>query len=249
MNQAPIHDVNWDDLIPPEQWAVYRCVLDRAADEGLEFALGGGLAVGLYTGKPRNTKDLDIYIRPSDRERAVGIMAYCGLSDYFHKIPYDRAWIYRGVQDDTIVDAIWAMANKRTTVDDVWLTNGAVIQMFDRQVRVIPPEELIWSKLYVMQRDRCDWPDVINLICASGPYLDWGHLAKRVAEDLPLLKAVLSVVSWVSPQHALSIPRLIWESFGLPVPKIERDPEGRPPRHDLLDSRAWFHEQLMQPAT
>jgi hypothetical protein len=248
MNKAPIHDVDWDSLIPPEQWAVYRCVLDRAADEALEFALGGGLAVGLYTGRPRNTKDLDIYIRPADRERAVEIMADCGLSDYFDKKPYDRAWIYRGAQDDTIVDAIWAMANKRTTVDDVWLTNGAVIQMFDRQIRVIPPEELIWSKLYVLQRDRCDWPDIINLMCASGPHLDWGHLAKRVAEDLPLLKAVLSVVSWVSPQHALSIPRLIWESFGLPVPKIERDPEGRPSRTDLLDSRPWFHEELMQPA-
>lgn len=248
MKTPPIHDVDWDSLIPSEQWAVYRCVIDRASGEGLELALGGGLAVGLYTGMPRNTKDLDIYIKPADRERAIRIMTDCGLADYFDKKPYDREWIYRGVQDDTIVDAIWAMANKRTTVDDIWLTDGSLIQMFDRQIRVMPVEELIWSKLYVMQRDRCDWPDIINLICASGPHLDWGHLVKRVAEDLPLLKSVLMVVSWVSPGQALSIPRRIWESFGLPLPKIERDPEGRPPRPDLLDTRAWFHEQLMQPA-
>ena len=248
MNNTPIHYVDWDSLIPPEQWEVYRCVLDRATAEGLEFALGGGLAIGLYTGKPRNTKDLDIYINPSDRDRVVQMMTDCGLLDYFDKKPYDRAWIYRGYQDDTIVDAIWAMANKRTTVDDIWLKDGAMIKMFDKHIRVIPAEELIWSKLYVMQRDRCDWPDIINVICACGPYLNWGHLTSRLAEDLPLLRGVLSVVSWISPKEALSIPRRVWESMGLPTPRIERDPEGRPPRPDLLDTRPWFDEQLMQPA-
>jgi hypothetical protein len=248
MNTTPIHYVDWDSLIPPEQWAVYRCLLDRASAEGVQFALGGGLAVGLYTGNPRNTKDLDIYIMPADRERVIRMMTDCGLTDYFHKKPYDRAWIYRGNQGETIVDAIWAMANKRTDVDDIWLTHGAVIKMFDQQIRVIPAEELIWSKLYVMQRERCDWPDIINLICAGGAHLNWGHLMSRVAEDLPLLRGVLSVVSWVSPERALAIPRRIWESIGLPIPRIERDPEGRPRRPDLLDSRPWLHQQLMQPA-
>ena len=248
MNNTPIHHVDWDSLIPPEQWAIYRCVLDRASAEGLKFALGGGLAVGLYTGTPRNTKDLDIYILPEDRERVIRMMCSCGLTDYFDKKSYDRNWIYRGSQDDTIVDAIWAMANRRTQVDEIWLTKGAVINMFDKPIRVIPSEELIWSKLYVLQRDRCDWPDIINLINAGGRHLDWPHLMNRIAEDLPLLKAVLSVFSWVSPQQAMRVPRRVWETVGLPAPKIEGDPEGRPARRDLLDTRPWFHEQMMQPA-
>jgi hypothetical protein len=248
MSATPIHDVDWDNLIPPEQWAVYRCVLDRVTAEGLHFALGGGFAVGLYTGAPRNTKDLDIYIRPSDRERVIQMMSDCGLTDYFEKKPYDQAWIYRANQGDTIVDAIWAMANKRAQVDDAWLTRGAVIQMFDKHIRVIPSEELIWSKLYVLQRDRCDWPDIVNLIRACGPHLDWPHLLNRVAEDLPLLKAVLTIFSWVCPQQAVSVPRRVWDSMGLPMPKLERDPEGRPARPDLLDTRPWFHERVMQPA-
>jgi hypothetical protein len=248
MNTTPIHHVDWDSLIPPEQWAVYRCVIDRVSAEGLHFALGGGFAVGLYTGTPRNTKDLDIYIRPDERDAVIRIMSDCGLTDYFEKKPYDRAWIYRGNQDDTIVDAIWAMANKRAQVDDVWLMCGALIPMFDRQIRVIPPEELIWSKLYVLQRDRCDWPDILNLIRAAGPHLDWGHLFNRVAEDLSLLKGVLSVFSWVAPQQAMGVPRRVWDTIGLPVPKPERDPDGRPARRDLLDSRPWFHDQVMQPA-
>jgi hypothetical protein len=248
MNSKLIHDIDWDALIPPEQWSVYRCVIDRAAADGLNFALGGGLAVGLYTGRPRNTKDLDLYIRPSDRERVVRMLAGCGLSDYFDIKPYDRAWIYRGHREETIVDAIWAMANKRAEVDDIWLTRGSVIHMFDRQIRVIPIEELIWSKLYVLQRDRCDWPDIFNLISAGGAHLDWSHLLNRVAEDLPLLKGVLSIFSWLSPLQALSMPRRVWESVGLPVPRMEYAPEARPARPDLLDTRPWFHEQVMQPA-
>jgi hypothetical protein len=248
MNDKLIHEVDWDSLIPAEQWDVYRCALDRANAQGLQYALGGGLAVGLYTGRPRNTKDLDIYIRPGDAKRVIAMMTECGLSDYFDTKPYDRTWIYRGYRDDTIVDAIWAMANKRAFVDDTWLTTGPMIQIFDRQIRVMPIEELIWSKLYVLQRDRCDWPDVLNLINSAGPHLNWPHLLERVAEDLPLLKSVLSIFAWVSPQRAASIPRRVWHATGLSKPEAARDPEGRPPRPDLLDTRPWFFDEVMQPA-
>jgi hypothetical protein len=245
---APIHEIDWDSLVPPEQWAVYKCVLDHALAANIPFALGGGLAVGLYTGTPRNTKDLDIYMRPKDRSRMIKILSRCGLDDYFDKKPYDQRWIYRGNRDDVIVDIIWSMANQRAQVDESWLRRGPVIRMFDREFRAIPPEELIWSKLYVLQRDRCDWPDVLNLICATGAYLDWQHLFDRVAEDRPLLKGVLSIFSWVAPQRALLIPRRVWDSLELPMPVPAHDPEGRPSRPDLLDTRPWFCERLMQPA-
>jgi hypothetical protein len=178
----------------------------------------------------------------------IQILTDCGLDDYFDKKPYDRQWIYRGNRDDVIVDTIWAMANQRASVDESWLTRGPMIPIFDRRIRAVPPEELIWSKLYVLQRDRCDWPDILNLICATGPHLDWPHLLDRVAEDRPLLKGVLSIFSWISPHQALSIPPLVWDSLGLPVPTPAHDPEGRPARPDLLDTRPWFCDQVMQPA-
>lgn len=248
MNHAPVHRVDWSQLIPPDQWAVYSCVLDKVRDQQVPFALGGGLAVGVYTGRLRNTKDLDIYVLPEDRDRVVGIMMDCGLEDYFEKKPYDRGWIYRGNSGDVIVDAIFAMANRRAVVDAGWLERGPMIPMFDREIRVIPPEELIWSKLYVVQRDRCDWPDILNMVYATGAHLDWQHLLARVAEDTPLLKGVLSMFSWVSPEKARAIPKRVWDMLGLPVPGQAHDPEGRPARPDLLDTRPWFFEQGMRPA-
>jgi hypothetical protein len=244
----PVHAIDWNSLIPAEQWDVYRCFLDLASREQLRFALGGGLAVGVYTGAPRNTKDLDIYIKPEDRERVIALMNESGLADYFDQKPYDRRWIYRGVRGDTIVDAIWAMANRRTSVDDGWLSGGAEIPMFDRRLRILPPEELIWSKLYVLQKDRCDWPDVLNLIYATGSSLDWTRMLDRVAEDLPLIKGVMVVFSWIAAERAQTIPRKIWDLLELPPPKLVIDPEGRPARPDLLDTRPWFVEQMMRHA-
>lgn len=248
--RCPVYNADWGQLIPPDQWKVYKSVIDAATEENLPFALGGGLAVGAYTGRLRNTKDLDIYILPEHRQRIIDIMSRCGLVDYFDKLPYDREWIYRGNQGDVIFDAIWSMANQRARVDDQWLSRGPEIRMFDIGLRVIPPEELIWSKLYVMQRDRCDWPDILNLIHCTGPYLDWNHLLRRVAEDEPLLKGLLSIFSWISPQKARSIPQRVWEKLGLPFPSdaVTSDPEGRPARPDLLDTRPWFCEQTVKPA-
>ncbi|HYP12756.1 MAG TPA: hypothetical protein VEQ63_02435, partial [Bryobacteraceae bacterium] len=98
-------------------------------------------------------------------------------------------------------------------------------------------------KLYVMQRDRCDWPDILNLIHATGPHLDWNHLLKRVAEDIPLLRGVLSIFSWIAPDQAEGIPKHIWEALELGGPEHVADPEGRPARPELLDSRPWFSRQ------
>ncbi|HYO82581.1 MAG TPA: nucleotidyltransferase family protein [Bryobacteraceae bacterium] len=234
-------EVTWENLIPLEHWQTYKCVLEKLQREEIPFALGGGLALGVFTQKFRRSKDIDIYVEPQHRDRIIAMMTECGLEDLYSKKEYVRDWIYRGHRDDVIVDAIWAMANRRAVVDRRWVEDGPTVQLFGGDYKVIPPEELMWSKLYVLQHDRCDWPDIMNLINATGPSLDWEHLIRRVAEDRPLVKGVLSVFSWLCPDRAATIPRRIWDSLGLAVPGYsEPDPEGRPSRKDLLDTRPWF---------
>jgi hypothetical protein len=75
------------------------------------LAVGGGLAIGVCTGTWRDTKDIDSYVLPKDREILKGILTRAGLDDYYNQLPYDRAWIYRSIRDKVIVDVIWAMAN------------------------------------------------------------------------------------------------------------------------------------------
>ena len=112
--RVPVYDIEWETLIAPEHWRTYKCVLDRALRENVPFAFGGGFSVGIYTGKARYTKDLDLYILPEHRNRVVGYdHQNAGSMDYYETKPYNRNWIYRAHTSEVIVDSIWAMANQR----------------------------------------------------------------------------------------------------------------------------------------
>jgi hypothetical protein len=207
------------------------------------FAFGGAFATAVYTGDLRNTKDFDFYILPEDRDAMRDAIGRAGLTDYYDRLPYDRSWIYRGSEGDILVDAIWAMANGRAVVDPLWLRAGPLVEIRGDQLRAIPIEELIWSKLYVLQRDRADWGDVLNLIAAQTESVDWPHLLERLGEDAPLLTAVLSLFAWLDPDRALRIPAPVWNRLGLlpPKPDAQRpvDPQARAA---LIDSRPWFRQ-------
>jgi hypothetical protein len=233
--QAP-----WSDAIPDEQWQVYQKVITEARRRNIEFSLGGAFAVATYTGRWRNTKDLDFYVLPEKREEMVASIYEAGLQDYFDVLPYDRNWIFRGYEGENIVDAIWAMPNQRTEVDASWVTDGPEVTIRGETFRIVPPEEMIWGKIYVLQKERCDWPDVFNMIHSHGPELDWAHLINRLGDDIPLLRGVLSVFSWLSPKRSWELPDWLFESLHLPRPE-------RPSTHEVmlnharrLDTRDWF---------
>jgi hypothetical protein len=74
--RVPTHQIDWAALIAPEHWQKYKCVLDRAMREQVPFALGGGLSVGVYTGKGRYTK---IWTCISSRTPGLGHPSCVGL--------------------------------------------------------------------------------------------------------------------------------------------------------------------------
>ena len=231
---------HWDQRIPADEWSVYEEVIQRARARGIRFAFGGAFATAAYTGELRNTKDFDFYLLPADRDAMKQAITEAGLKDYFERLSYDRSWIYRGSRDDIIVDAIWAMANHRAEVDELWLSRGPEITIRGERLRAIPIEELIWSKLYVLQRERCDWGDVFNLIDARGETVDWEHLLERLAEDTPLLAGAISVFIWLAPDRVSAIPGRIRERLGLAEFPALDDPKISRARTGLLDGRPWF---------
>ena len=72
-----------------------------------------------------------------------------------------------------------------------------------------------------MQRERCDWPDVLNLLYQNGPTLDWQHLLNRLGSDAQLLKAILTVFEWICPQVSIELPEWLRDQFGI-TPRIFR---------------------------
>ena len=236
----------WEQLIPDEQWTIYKSAIDAISAAKRAFMLGGAFGLAGYTGRCRNTKDLDIYVLPSDGEAVIDALTKAGFEDFYGRLPYDRGWIYRSIQNDIIVDVIWGTPYRLTEVDADWFKHSRPISVKGEKMRIVPPEELVWVKLFVLQRDRCDWPDLLNLLRISGGEIDWDRLLHRVGPDFGLLQALMQVYNWLCPVEALALPARIREVFKLTVPTAEErglDPRARVA---LLDSRPWF--ALFQPA-
>jgi hypothetical protein len=236
-------DVAWAELLPPEQWEVYERVISTARQRGISFVLGGGLAFSHYANRWRNTKDIDLYVSPDQRHALIDVVKSTGLVDLFDAQPYDREWIYRSHNGKgIIVDIIWQMANYRAQVDSDWLTRGDEIQIRGVTLRLLPPEELMWAKLYILQRDRCDWGDLLNILYNRANTLDWPHFLRRIGEDKPVLAALLEVFSWACPEKAWElVPADVWKQLGIipshigpTAPEVDRS------HIRLLDSRDWF---------
>ena len=226
--------------MPDDQWATFRQATRAIRDSGVPVLLGGALALATYTGRWRNTKDVDVLVRPADHARAVAALGVAGFDDYFEKEPYDRSWIFRGYKDGVIYDVIWELPNHRVSIDDAWFSRAPRVRLRDEVHAAVPAEELIRVKLYVMQRERCDWVDVLNVLAGAHERIDWTWLVRRMGRDLPLLHAALAVFNWMCPQRARSMPGWLREQFALPLVEPTNQPNAEEHRVRLFDSRPWF---------
>jgi hypothetical protein len=239
-------EASWSPLIPDDQWEIFLCGADAIHQSGCQFLLGGAMALATYTGHWRNTKDLDVIIHAPQRDRVVAAVQRCGFQDYFEKEPYDRSWIFRGYKNGVIFDVIWELPNHRIAIEDIWFSRAQPLLLKGVEFLAVSAEDLIRMKLYVMQRNRCDWVDILNVLASSVSDIDWEFLVERMGRDLPLLHSVLALFNWMSPGRAREIPEWLRKQFALP--DIESgDPGAMEERRTrLLDSRPWF--ALHQPS-
>ncbi len=235
----------WAAKVPEEQWNVFLPAIRAARKHNTPVALGGAFAMAAYIGEFKGTKDLDLYVLPEDKDRMISALTELGMKDLYEEQSYDRRWIYRSTGSGAIIDIIWAMANMTATVDRQWLERGLEIRVRGETMRVLPPEELIWTKLYVLQRDRCDWPDILNILYATSSGLDWNRLLDRIGDDWPLLAGVLSVFGWMFPCRAIELPQWVRDALRLPhlAPAPEKTSEARV---NKLDSRNWFRQHIQE---
>src|SRR5258707_5822448 len=182
----PALQFRWAAIISDEEWVIYRQAIVAIREAGIPFLLGGGFALATFTGRWRDTKDIDFYIRPQDRKAAAAALSRAGFADYYKRLRYDRKWIYRSIKSDVIVDIIWAMANQRARVDEQWFQRADSVNIRGERLQVVPMEEFMWCKLYIMQRDHCDWTDLFNLVYADGERIDWWHVIERLEDATPL---------------------------------------------------------------
>jgi hypothetical protein len=115
--QSRVRHTEWTQRIPDDEWAIYHNAINVLRSTGRQFMLAGAFSLASYTGLWRNTKDLDFYVLPEDRDACIEALTHAGFADYYTTLPYVQHWIYRAHKGDCIVDIIWAMANQRAQVE------------------------------------------------------------------------------------------------------------------------------------
>lgn len=188
--------------IPEAEREVYREALDALNGTGIPYVVSGLYAVHAYTGVYRETKDLDLLVTPdvvvpvAETLKAVG----------FKVELKEEHWLAQGFRNGAQVDFIFGMANGIGFIDDAWYENSRPGILAAAQVRVAPPEELIWHRLFIGERHRFDMADVSHLLLHRGPDLAWERLLERVGSHWRLLLSQIHFFDFTYPGHRGRIP-------------------------------------------
>ena len=108
-------------------------------------------------------------------------------------------------------------------------------------VKFCPPEEMIWSKSFVMERERYDGADIAHLLRACAKRLDWERLFRRFGPYWRVLLSHLVLFGFVYPSERTQIPPKVMDEL---VRRLQAETHGPPPAERLcqgtLLSRAQY---------
>lgn len=196
--------------LDPQTYRFYQRVLRAMNESGIPYLVGGAYAFGWYTGIQRHTKDLDLFLKPGDCGRAVSLMQSLGYRTEITEV----IWLAKAFSNNhAFVDFIYRSGNGVSEVDDEWYTHSRTAILLDTPVKLCPPEETIWTKAYIMERERFDGPDVAHYILVCGKDFDWPRLLKRFGPHWRVLMSHLALFGFIYPDQRNIIPRWVIHSL------------------------------------
>jgi hypothetical protein len=184
----------------------YRRVLRELEAAGIQALVGGGYALERYLGIGRLVKDLDLFLRPGDMARTLEHLGR--QPDWQTELTFPH-WLGKVKRRSDHVDLIFNAGNGVCSVDDEWFTHAVPSQVLDVPVLLCPVEEMIWSKAFVMERERYDGADVAHLLHACADTLDWERLTQRFGRRWRILFAHLSLFGFIYPSERRRIPETV----------------------------------------
>jgi hypothetical protein len=167
---------------------------------GVDFLVGGAFAFVRYTGIGRDTKDLDLFIRRSDWDKVTKLLEEEGIATEL-SFPHWLGKAFGGREREFFVDLIFSGGNGVAEVDDEWFAHAIPDESLGFPVRLMPVEEMIWSKAFLMERERFDGADVLHLIRARQDDIDWPRLLSRFGEHWRVLLSHLVLFPYVYPNE------------------------------------------------
>jgi Uncharacterised nucleotidyltransferase len=226
--------------LAPETIEFYREAMQALDTAAVPFLVGGAYAFARYTGIERHTKDFDIFVLPADFERALDAFIAKGW-EAERTFPH---WLGKTFRGEDFVDVIFSSGNGVARVDDLWFEKAVKGTVLGLEVRLVPAEEMIWSKSFIMERERFDGADVVHMLRASAGRLDWARLLRRFGPHWRLLLAHLVLFGLVYPDQRDAIPARVMELLTERL-RRERDIPAGDGRHATPDGQRLCHGTLL----
>ena len=192
---CPVH-------LDPDTFAFYTRSLRALNAAGVPYLVGGAYAFERYTCIARHTKDFDIFVRPEDVDDVFAVMAGAGCET---EITFPH-WLAKATCNGELVDIIFSSGNGVATVDEAWFEYAVDDTVLGVPARLIPAEEMIWSKGFIMERERYDGADIAHVLHARAESLDWRRLLLRFGRHWRVLFSHFVLFGFIYPSERARIP-------------------------------------------
>ncbi len=204
MGLSPTHS-----MVETPSREFYRETMEFLSRANVPFLVGGAFAFVHQAGIDRSTKDLDIFVRPADVQGLLKASADAGYeADLFFS-----HWLAKIRSPSGFVDVIFSSGNGIAVVDDQWFEHASEREVLGVRVLVAPPEESVWSKAFVMERERYDGADVAHIILAAGDQMDWDRVLERFGPYWRVLFAHLVLFGFIYPSQRSKVPAEVIEEL------------------------------------
>lgn len=204
MSISPTHS-----MVETPSRAFYREAMDTLTRAGVPFLVGGSFAFLHQSGIDRSTKDLDLFVRPED---VHSLLEACASAGYQADLVHSH-WLAKIRSRDSFIDVIFNSGNGMARVDDEWFEYARVREVLGMEVKIAPAEETLWSKSFVMERERFDGADVAHIILMHGDKLDWKRVLDRFGPHWRVLLAQLVLYGFIFPSARSKVPVWLMEDL------------------------------------
>src|SRR5688572_21018366 len=120
--------------LDPQLVDFYASALHRLKAARVPFMVGGAYALHRFTGVARKTKDLDVFVKPGDLDRALSVLATTGIRTEVTA----SHWLGKAICGELFVDVIFNSGNGVAAVDDEWLAHAVDGRVLGVDVKLTP---------------------------------------------------------------------------------------------------------------
>jgi hypothetical protein len=203
-------DLQTPEFNPPAGSEMFYAECLRVlARSRIPFLVSGTYAVGCYTGVTRPTKDVDVFARPGDSMKVLSFFRDQG----FTVEVVDERWLGRVLRGERFMDVIWNMPTVGVPVSDAWFESAPLVEIYGVPVRLVPPTELVWSKIFVQDRHRYDGADIAHLFLKVHEQIDWTRLLAQMELHWEVLLIAVLNFRYVYPSERQAIPRWLLDEL------------------------------------